>query len=414
MLTVDAARARILDGVSALAPEKVVLAESLGRVLATDVVAALTLPPWDNSAMDGFALRFADVVGASAANPVSLKVVETIAAGHVGQCTLQAGEAARIMTGAPMPQGADTVVPVEHTSVAAEQTVHIQQAPKKQGAHVRYRGEDIEQGQTVLQAGTVLTSARIAMAAAVGNGWLDVVSRPRVAILATGDELVEPGQTPADGQIVSSNSHSMVAMVQEAGGIPLYLGIARDDPEDLRRRMAGGLHADLLITSGGVSVGDFDFVKQVYADLGVKMDFWRVAMKPGKPLAFGRIAAVPVIGLPGNPIATAVGFEQFVRPLIRTMLGHSSLFRPRLQARLQGGYQKNDGRLHFHRVKLHRDASGWLASSAGGQGSAMMYSMAHADGLAIIPANIATLDDGAVVDIEVLNISIFEGDDHAT
>jgi len=409
MLTVDQARDRILAGASALPPEKVVLADALGRVLASDVEALLTLPPWDNSAMDGFAVRFADVADASEAAPVTLKVVETIAAGHVGKRQLTGSECARIMTGAPMPQGADSIVPVEHTAASDRDSVRIQQAPKKTGAHVRCAGEDIKAGQMVLETGVELTPARIAMAAAVGNGWLDVYCRPRVAILATGDELVEPGETPAAGQIVSSNSHSMIAMVQEAGGIPVYLGIARDEPEDLLRRMRGGLNADLLLTSGGVSVGDFDYVKQVYERLDMSMDFWRVRMKPGKPLAFGRIHGIPVIGLPGNPIATAVGFEQFVRPLIRRMLGHRVLGRPVVKARLPDGYSKEGGRVLFHRVKLECDDNGWIARSAGGQGSAMMYSMAYADGLAVIPAEVESLNDGAVVDVQVLNLAKLGG-----
>ncbi len=412
MLTVAEARKRILQGAEPLPSEKVTLADALQRVLARDLQAGLTLPPWDNSAMDGFAVRFADVAAACADAPVSLKLVETIAAGHMPVKTVEAGEAARIMTGAPVPQGADAIVPIEHTDGGTEDDVAILQSPRACGAHIRRMGEDVQAGQVILQAGTELTPARIAMAAAAGCGWLDVHARPRVAILATGDELVEPGQTPKPGQIVSSNSHSMVAMVQQAGGVPLYLGIARDEPEDLLARMQGGLHADVLLTSGGVSVGDFDYVKLVYERLGMRMDFWKVAMKPGKPLAFGHIDGVPVIGLPGNPIATAVGFEQFVRPLLRRMLGHTRLSRPVITARLVGGYRKRDQRLHFHRVLLQQDGNAWLARSAGGQGSAMLYSMARADGLAMIPQETSVLADGEAVQVQVLNTDVL-GECHA-
>lgn len=402
MLTVKEALERILAGVEAMPMERVPLHQALGRVLARDLTARLTLPPWDNSAMDGFAVRFADVAGSSASSPVVLPVVGTVGAGDMPEGSLQPGEAMRIMTGAPVPAGADTIVPIEHTDGGESGQVSVLVAPEKAGAHIRRMGEDVRQGQTVLEAGVELTPPRIALAAAVGMGWLDVHARPRVAILATGNELVEPGVTPAPGQIVSSNSYSMISMVQEAGAEPLYLGIARDDPEDLLERMRGGLHADVLLTSGGVSVGDFDYVKQVYERLGVEMNFWKVKMKPGKPLAFGHIQGKPVIGLPGNPTATVVGFEQFVRPLLRRMAGHARLGRPQLRARLLGGYAKKDERLHFHRVTLHFDEEGWVAESAGGQGSAMLHSMARADGLAVIPAEVNALEDGAWVTVQVL------------
>ena len=403
MLSVEEAKSRILAGVQPLGVERVAIAEAHGRVLAADLRSKLNLPPWDNSAMDGFALRFEDVHTATADKPVALQVTATIAAGSVAHAEVGPHEAMRIMTGAPVPAGADTIVPIEHTD-GDNDVARIKQAPAKAGMHIRRLAEDVRVGDVVLSAGKVMTPARIALAAGSGHGEIDVFMRPRVAILSTGNELVEPGQEPAAGQIVSTNSYSLMAQVREAGGIPVYLGIARDDPEAIRARLQGAQHVDLLLTSGGVSVGDFDFVKDVLLDLGMKLDFWKIAMKPGKPLAFGHVNGRPVLGLPGNPVASMVGFDVFVRPLLKAMMGCQHLEMPMLKARLAGGYKKRDDRLHFVRVCLRYNGEHWLAQSSGLQGSGVLSSMAAADALAVIPAACHELAEGDEVEVRILNV----------
>ena len=325
MISVEDAQKSILDMIRPMGRERAGLLNSLGRVLAEDVHSSRAIPPWNNSAMDGYALRAEDVAGASRETPKALRVIEEIQAGVVATREVGPGEAIKIMTGAPIPGGADAVVLVEETERISGDEVHIFLSVRE-GEAVRLAGEDVKPGETVLAQGARLGPASLGMLANIGRPSVYVYQKPRVAILATGEELVDLGDTPDVGQIFNSNSYALAAQVLEAGGEPLLLGIARDNAEDLQRHIEDGLAADLMITSGGVSVGDFDLVKSTLGGLGNDMRFWRVRMKPGKPMAFGVLNDKPVFGLPGNPVSTMVSFELFVRPSLLKMQGHKRLF----------------------------------------------------------------------------------------
>lgn len=367
MLTVAQASARIRAAVQPLPAEIVAIDRAFGRFLATDVVAGRTLPPWDNSAMDGFAVRAADVPG-------TLPVASTVAAGHAPDAKLAPGTAIRIMTGAPLPAGADAVVMREDAddrgdSVAIALSV-------RPGENVRRAGEDVAPGDVVVGAGTRLGAGEIGLLAALGHAVVKVRRRPRVAIMSTGDELVGVDVVPRPGQIVNSNAYALAAQVREAGGEPIHAGIAPDNPNTLVAMLGTGLQADVLLTSGGVSVGDFDHVKAAFADAGVTMDFWKVAMKPGKPLAFGVTADVrPVFGLPGNPVSSMVVFELFARPALLAMQGAAEVDRPRARVVMASAYAKKPGRAHYVRATLERDGDTLRAVPMAKQGSGMLSSM---------------------------------------
>jgi molybdopterin molybdotransferase len=391
MLSVDAALARILAHVGPAATEEIPLAEAHGRVLAADIAAPRPLPPWPASAMDGFAVRSADVPGA-------LRVVETVPAGKAPTRAIGPGEATRVLTGAPVPDGADAVVMVEDTRVervGAEEIVHIAVSAST-GAHVRGRGSEVPVGAAVLPRGSALTAGGLGALAALGVARVPVARRPRVAILSTGDELVQPGEALGAGQIHASNAVALAALVREAGGEPHDLGVARDTPEALAAAFKLSLAYDVVVSTGGVSVGDFDYVKDVLVALGVRMDFWKVAMKPGKPLAFGSVVgpdgrgtAIPVFGLPGNPVSCMVNFLQFLRPFLRMHLGDPAPFLPVVEARLVAPLRRAPGRPEFVRVQLTRDVDGAIvASVAGPQGSASVLSMSGAHGFALLPADV--------------------------
>jgi molybdopterin molybdotransferase len=330
----------MLAGVRALDDEPVALSDALGRVLARDVVSPVSLPLWDNASMDGFAVRSADVRGASTAAPVRLRVVETIAAGARGTRVVGPGEAARIMTGAPVPEGADSVVRVEDTSTSAD-GVEIRD-DRDAGANVRAAGEDVRAGALVVRAGTVLGAAHVGVLASVGCARPSVHRRPRIAILATGDELVSLDafdEVLAGRRIVSSNSYSLEAAVRAAGGEPVPIGIARDDPDALADRLRDAEGCDLIVTSGGVSVGDFDYTRDVVARLGGELSLWRVRMRPGAPIGFGRLFGAPWLGLPGNPVSALVTFELFGRPLLRTLAGSTRPHRRTVPVVLEGVWE---------------------------------------------------------------------------
>jgi molybdopterin molybdotransferase len=390
MLTVTEASARVLAAVRPLAAELVPIDQAQGRVLAHAITSGRDLPPWDNSAMDGFAVRSADLPGI-------LPVAGTVAAGHAPGIALAPGTALRIMTGAPLPAGADAVVMREDSEElpgelsgelpgAAGARVRLA-APAQPGDNVRRRGEDVAVGQPALDAGTCLGAGEIGFLAALGHGMVRVARRPRVAILSTGDELVSVDVPPRPGQIVNSNLYALAAQVRDAGAVPVNAGIAPDRPDDLLLRIREALAADLLITSGGVSVGDFDFVKDALAAAGVSMDFWKVAMKPGKPLAFGATAAGGLVfGLPGNPVSSMVGFELFVRPVLLAMQGARELHRPRAPVTITSDYGKQPGRAHFLRATLRRQGDSLLADLHPRQGSAMLSSMVGTHALVVVPA----------------------------
>ncbi|RMD98196.1 MAG: molybdopterin molybdenumtransferase MoeA [Deltaproteobacteria bacterium] len=383
MISVEEARKTILEAIEPLPAERLCLLDVLGRVLAEDVVSTRTIPPWDNSAMDGYALRAEDTEGAAAQSPVSLQIVGEVAAGGYYEAPLQPGEAVRILTGAPVPAGANAVVMQEIVEVS-DGTLRLR-APVPRGANVRPAGEDVAAGTCVLQRGTPLKPAHIGMLAALGKSFVQVFQRPRVAILATGDELVEVDRPLGQGQITNSNAYALTAQVEACGAQPVMLGIARDHPDDLREKLRAAIHADLLVTSGGVSVGDFDYVKEVLAAIGCTMRFWKVAMKPGKPLAFGTMGGKPVFGLPGNPVSTMVSFELFVRPALRRMMGDRAPFAPELHARLDPPLRGGGKRTNFVRVTLHHEGGELVARSTGNQGSGILSSMVAAHALAVLP-----------------------------
>ena len=400
--------------VLALAPqlgsESVAGADALGRVLAEPVLSTRTLPPADNSAMDGYALRFADLAGATHAAPVVLRVAFEVAAGARAERAVAPGEAARIFTGAPLPPGADTVVKQEDTEREGA-LVRVRVSPRP-GENVRLAGEDVRAGELVLDSGTELGPAALGLLAALGRTVVAVRQRPRVAIVAGGDELVEPDGAVSDGKIVSSNSYTLTAQCRRAGAEPIYLGIARDAPEALEERLRAGSGADLIVSSGGVSVGDRDYVRPVLEKLGCTLLFWGVQMKPGYPVVFGRFGETGplVFGLPGNPVSAMVTFEQFVRPVLRKMAGHSAWFRPRVHATLAHDFEKSEGRTHFVRVFLEPkpDAPGeFVARSTGNQGSGILRSMALADGLLVIPAAQTRLRAGERGLVQVLDEGFF-------
>ena len=405
MLSVEEALERILQAFHPLEPERVPILKALGRVLAEDVHADVDIPPHSNSSMDGYAVLAADTAGAGPGAPVRLRVVDELAAGYVTETAVTPGTAIRIMTGAPIPPGADAVVKVEDTASGADWVDVFAEAPV--GQYIRPAGEDVHKGELVLPEGTLVRSQEIGMLATLGCKEVSAVRRPRVAILATGDEVIEIDEPLAPGQIRNSNSYSNAAQVIRCGGVPIMLGIARDKVQDLTEKIRAGLaqKVDLFLTSGGVSVGDFDIVKDVLAAEGT-IGFWRVRMKPGKPLAFGQIRGVPVLGLPGNPVSVMVSFEMFVRPAILKMLGWADWRRPTVEATLMDEIKHKDTRRHYVRVRVERDrepTGEHRAYLTGGQGSGILSSMVKANGLAIIPEDWTQVPAGTQVQVLMLD-----------
>ncbi len=393
----------ILESVPPSGVETVTLEHSLGRVLAESVRANRDLPPYDVSAMDGFAVRCADVANA----PVSLTVVEDIRAGDMPTRGVQAGQCARIMTGAPVPQGADAVIRVEDTQELAAGGVRIDKALKC-GNDIRPQGESMKNGEVVLTAGIEITPGVIGVLATVKSSKVSVYRRPRVAILSTGDEL-EGMHDPVDlSKIPESNAYALMGQVQALGIEPVLLGIARDEPEELRRYLQDGLQFDVLLVSGGTSVGVHDYVRPTLEALGVQMKFWRVAIRPGHPLAFGHADNAVVFGLPGNPVSSMVCFEEFVAPALRRMMGNPRLYRRTVAARLAHAVKFRPGRTEFVRVLLARDASGYVASSTGSQSSGVLTSMAKADGLLVISSDSTGLAEGEQVTVQLLDGMVFQ------
>ncbi|MFN2388307.1 MAG: gephyrin-like molybdotransferase Glp [Actinomycetota bacterium] len=399
MISVDEARARVLAAVAPVRPVELRVANALGAVLATDLDAPHALPRFDNSSMDGFAVHASDCGSASPESPVGLRVVGEVRAGDPGDHSVRPGTAARIMTGAPVPPGADAIVPVEETRLQGDRV--LVQAPAEPGRFIRRAGEDVQTGDLLIRAGTELRAGELALAASVGASPLLVRPAPRVAVVVTGDELVEPETQPGPGQIRDSNSIALSALVREAGGEALLSTPVPDElgaVEDAFRRAAA--RADLVVSSGGVAVGDHDFVKEAIEGLG-RIDLWRVAMQPGKPVVLGAIGDVPFLGLPGNPVSIHISFEQFVRPAIRRLRGCSALLRPTISARLSGPLDKPAGRLHFVRVRLSAVPGGWVAVPTGPQGSHIQSSLIGCHGVARFPRTATRLADGEEVTVEV-------------
>ena len=381
----DAAR-RILAEVRRQPALRVPLDDALASVLAEDIVSPLDIPAWTNSAMDGYAARGADVRGASAASPVRLRVMEQLPAGRFPTHALGPGECARIFTGAPLPEGADTVVRQEDTDLGSETVTILKD--RDVGVNIRRAGEDIRKGQTVLRAGTALGPAHLGVLASLAVAHPLVHRRPRVAILGSGDEIVDVDQPEAilsGRKTGSSNTHTLVALVREAGGEPVNLGIARDTPESLRAHLGRALEADLLLTSAGVSVGEHDYVRTVLEELGAEQRFWKLRMRPGAPVGFGLLRGIPWIGLPGNPVSTMVTFELFVRPAIRVMCGHALPFRRAVAARAAEPISVKPRLQHFLRSILTETPAGREARLTGPQGSGILTSMMLANALLVLP-----------------------------
>lgn len=391
-LSAPDALAAVMRGVTPLGCETRPLLDARGRVLAEDLVAEVDLPPWDNSAMDGFAVRSADVHGASAERPVRLRVVDDIPAGGFPSRVIGPGQAARIMTGAPVPQGCDGVIRVEHTDGGGGigATVVVLNDTDA-GRNIRPAGDDVCRGDTPLASGQLLTPSRIAVAASLGRTLLQVVRRPVVALLTSGDELVEVqdfDQVRAGRRIVSSNSYGLAAALAEIGCEVRMLGIARDTPESLREHLERARGCDALVTSAGVSVGDHDHAKRVIRDLDGEIAFWRVRARPGSALAFGHIGGldgIPWFGLPGNPVSTLACFELYARPALLRMAGHTAVYAPTRAATLTDGYGATGASTHFARVRLRAADDEWTAHLTRSQSSGVTTGIAEADALAIIP-----------------------------
>ncbi len=416
MITVDQALEKVLEHVAILEAEESPILSCLGQVLAEDVFSTINIPPLDNSAMDGYAVRSADTRGASLRSPRILRVIGTVAAGAVSRSKVEPGTAVRIMTGAPVPEGADGVVKFEDTDeserqgVPAEIGVMIEVAP---GAEIRRAGEDIANGSPVLKQGTVLRAAEVGVLASLGCRKVKVIRRPVVAVLATGDEIVDIAQPLPDGKIYNSNSYSLAALVQHYGAVPKVLGIALDNEDSLVDKLGSGRDADAVITSGGVSLGDYDVVREVLEKEG-EIVFWRVREKPGKPLVFGLLKGrsktgeaknIPFFGLAGNPVSAMVNFELFTRPAILKMMGRKNLAKPTVRAVVEDAIENTDGRRVFTRVLVEKRGDGYFARLTGPQGSGILTSMTLANGLAIVPEDKPGVEPGDVVEVMMLNWS---------
>lgn len=415
MLSVEEARDRILSYFEVLPVEATPLIDSLGQVLAENLVASFDIPPLANSAMDGYAVLTSDTAGASTEHPVELPVTGVVAAGQLPDHPLEPGTAIRIMTGAPIPDRSNAVVPFEDTDELERREggsatpgtigIHIETEPYD---NMRGAGEDVEAGATVFESGQILRAGEIGVIASLGHASIQAVRRPVVAIVSTGDELLEPGEDHAPGKIYNSNAFSIAAMVTRYGGIPKIMGIARDTVESLESALEDALDADLVVTSAGVSKGDYDVVKDVLSSKG-EIALWSVRMRPAKPLAFGVLdrkdgTKVPHLGLPGNPVSAMVAFEQFGRPALRLMMGKPQVDKPSIDAIMDDPIRNHDGRRVYARVHAYRDDSGvYRAKSTGNQSSGVLSSMAQANGLAICPDEIAMIDVGEIARVEMFD-----------
>jgi molybdopterin molybdotransferase len=392
----------VLEAAKPLGLEKIPILDTLGRVLGEDIVAQRDNPPWDNSAMDGFAVRWEDIKQDHAiTKPVELAIIEDVPAGKMPTKSVGPGQAIRIMTGAPVPNGADTVIKVEDTEHIPDSVRVFKAEPR--GANIRPQGEDVKKGERIIAQGTPIRPGEAGMLAILARSFVLVYQRPRVAILSTGDELADLDERFSEDKIINSNSYGIAAAVQEAGGIPILLGIARDNPAALTEKISHGLNADILVLSGGVSMGDYDFTKAVFRDLGAEMNFWKLAIRPGQPLAFGKIQGKLAFGLPGNPVSSMVTFEQLVRPAMLKMGGHRSYGRPVVQAQFQEKFSKRNDRRHFLRGILTREQGVFHVRTTGDQGSGILTSMVKANCLIDVPAEVERVNPGDWVSVQVLS-----------
>jgi molybdopterin molybdotransferase len=404
MIRVAEALSHILGDVQTLGLEKVHILNALGRVLGEDIYASRDIPPKDNSAMDGYAIRAVDSLGANPENPVRLRIVEEIPAGSIPRKTIGQGEAARIMTGAPLPAGADTIVRLEDTTRDGEWVIISAIYPT--GYEVRLAGADVKKGDAVISRGDILRSAEIGMMAALGRSFIYVHQRPVVAVISTGDELVEIDEEPSPWKIINSNGYANMAQAADCGAVPLYVGIAKDNKEDLAAKFNAALRADVIISSGGVSLGDYDFVKDVITESGNRVHFWQVAIKPGKPLIYGRLHGKPFFGLPGNPVSSMVSFEQFVRPALLKMMGHKNLYRRTIRVILEEDIVKKAGLTHFIRVRVEWRDRRYRIITTGDQSSGILKSMVKANGLIVLPEDATDFKKGDEVTVQLIDQSL--------
>jgi len=402
MIKFDEALKTILGLIPTLPAEEARLTEALDRILAQDIYADIDIPQLDNSAMDGYAVIADDVKNATAQAPKILEVVEDIKAGYLSRRRLQKGEASRIMTGAPMPEGADSVVIVENTQKEGINKAKIFKAIKP-GENVRRKGEDIKRGELIIAKGIPLTCAHIGILASLGMPNIRVTRKPKVAVLATGDEVVDVDEKLEPGKLRSSNTYTLYSQILKCGGLPKNLGIAKDKPDELEEKLKQGLDCDMLLTSGGVSVGDYDFVKFILAKMGTEIKFWQVAMRPGKPLVFGLIQGKPIFGLPGNPVSSMVSFEVFVRPALLKMSGQSVDTRKEVDAVLEEDIQKRKGLKYFLRAQTRWEDGIFLTHTSGPQGSGILKSMALANSLIILPEEEERVEKGRRVTVRFLD-----------
>jgi len=394
MITAREALETVLGHVTTLGVEQVALTAAAGRVLAEPVQATRDIPPFRNTAMDGYAVRAADIASATSAGAVSLRVLEVVAAGGVPGVTLNKGTATKVMTGSPIPEGADAVVRIEDTTESNGQVLVLASVPS--GANVRLAGEDMKTGETVLLPGRALRPADIGLLASLGRSVVRVHRRPEVAILATGDELVEIGEPLGPGQIVNSNAYVLAAAVEESGATARILGVVRDTPEETRTAFDDAFKSDVVLSTGGVSMGVFDIVREVLRGLGVEEHFWKVAQKPGKPMTFGTRNELPVFGLPGNPVSALVCFYLYVRPALRKMMGHPGVHLPTVAARLDEDVRTAETLTEFVRCTLESDGREYLARLTGSQSSGVLRSMSLGNGLIVAPAGVQTLTRGSI------------------
>jgi molybdopterin molybdotransferase len=412
VISVEQALAKVLEHIDVLGVEESPILSCLGQVLAEDVISGINVPPLDNSAMDGYAVRADDTKGAAPKSPRILRVIDTAVAGSVSQAIVEPGTAVRIMTGAPVPKGADAVVKFEDTDQSQRDNAATEVgilAEVELGRDLRQAGEDIPLGALVLKKGTLVRPAEVGVLASLGRRSVRVFRRPVVAILATGDEVVDMAQKLPPGKIYNSNSYSLAALVMRYGGIPKILGIASDVEDSLLNRLHLGLDTDMLVTSGGVSLGDYDIVRDVLAKEG-EIIFWRVRQKPGKPLAFGMINAlgggakkIPLFGLAGNPVSAMINFELFARPAMLRMMGRQNLAKPVIEATIEEPIKNSDGRRVFARAVVQKRDGRYYAHLTGHQGSGILTSMTLANGLVIVPEDKPGVAKGDRVSVMMLD-----------
>jgi molybdopterin molybdotransferase len=414
MLSVEEALQKILNAVDILDTEAIPIMESLGQVLAEDVISDIDVPPLDNSAMDGYAVRSEDTRGASEKTPKTLKVIDTVIAGGISKKEVIPGVAIRIMTGAPIPKGADSVVQFEDTDDAKNKDASLNITPEhvkvfaevKKGQSIRQSGENAARGKVIINKGTIIRPAEIGLAASIGRSHVKVIRRPVVAVMSTGNELVEPAKPLPEGKIYDSNIYSIAGLVKRYGCIPKILGIVRDDEKELMKKLKRAQDCDMLLTTGGVSMGDYDMVKDVLAKDG-DMVFWKVRVKPGKPLVFGKIKGknknIPHLGLPGNAASCMVSFELFVRPALLKMMGKTKLAKPTIKAIIENTIKNDDGRRIYDRAIIEKRDGHYYARLTGPQGSGILTSMSLANGLVLIPEEVTQVNKGDTVQVLMLD-----------